>query len=150
MSCPQCVEGYELPGEPKGSMEADFHGAYFTPGRSDQQGGSSCAVILLTDGFGLSLKNCKIIADRIANEVWIPDYFQSHDNPLTLLRGRQTTGSLREVGWSRYRRPEDDCMGLGQVCARGDTAPPHLLCQPPVCRRREACIGLFSHGHRIR
>jgi hypothetical protein len=30
MSCPQCAEGYELPGEPKPSIQADFQGAYFT------------------------------------------------------------------------------------------------------------------------
>lgn len=77
MSCPKCVEGHELPGEPKGSIQADFQGAYFTPGSvaDDKR-----AVILLTDAFGLPLKNCKIIADRVAQEVgcdvWVPDIFE--------------------------------------------------------------------------
>jgi dienelactone hydrolase len=76
MSCPKCVEGYELPGEPVGSIQADFLGAYFTPGSVS---GDKRAVVLLTDAFGLPLKNCKIIADRIAKDVgcdvWVPDYF---------------------------------------------------------------------------
>ena len=85
MSCPKCVEGYELPGEPKGSIQAEFQGAYFTAFQSPDAGSSGSnaskrAVVLLTDGFGLPLKNCKIIADKISTalecDVWVPDYFQ--------------------------------------------------------------------------
>ncbi|KAJ3537749.1 hypothetical protein NMY22_g5464 [Coprinellus aureogranulatus] len=76
MACPRCVEGHELPGEPKGSIQADFQGAYFAPGPNPDD---KRAVILLTDAFGLPLKNCKIMADRIAQEVgcdvWVPDIF---------------------------------------------------------------------------
>jgi hypothetical protein len=93
MSCPQCVEGYELPGEPKGSIQADFQGAYFTAFQSqdasnNNTNASKRAVVLLTDGFGLPLKNCKIIADKISAalecDVWIPDYFQGTFNPFTV------------------------------------------------------------------
>ncbi|KAF6759166.1 dienelactone hydrolase endo-1,3,1,4-beta-D-glucanase [Ephemerocybe angulata] len=77
MLCPKCVEGYELPGEPTGSVHADYQGAYLAPGPPDGQKG--IAVIFLTDGFGLPLKNCKIMADKIAErvgcDVWVPDYF---------------------------------------------------------------------------
>lgn len=77
MSCPDCTRGDFLPGELKGSFSPDFQGAYFTSGSGEAQ--SKRAVILLTDAFGLPLKNCKIIADEIATrlecDVWVPDYF---------------------------------------------------------------------------
>ncbi|KAJ3480923.1 hypothetical protein NLJ89_g12250 [Agrocybe chaxingu] len=77
MTCPDCVKGYILPGEPVGSIIADFQGAYFTPGPGSDP--SKQAVLLFTDAFGLPLKNCKIIADNLAKrlecDVWIPDYF---------------------------------------------------------------------------
>jgi len=70
--CEHCVSGHVLPGEPKGS----FHdGAYLHPGPE----GTTRAVVLLTDIFGLPLKNCKITADRLSErlgcDVWIPDVF---------------------------------------------------------------------------
>ena len=38
------------------------------------------AIIFLTDIFGLPLVNCKIMADRLADEVgcdvWVPDLFE--------------------------------------------------------------------------
>lgn len=78
MSCPRCAEGYVLPGEPKGSIQPDFKGAYLAR-LSERALESKRAVILLTDVFGLPLKNCKIIADEVAErlqcDVWIPDYF---------------------------------------------------------------------------
>ena len=59
-----------------GSIQPDFLGAYFTPGSVTDD---KRTVVLLTDAFGLPLKNCKIIADRIAKDVgcdvWVPDYF---------------------------------------------------------------------------
>ncbi|KAF4623970.1 hypothetical protein D9613_002402 [Agrocybe pediades] len=77
MSCPDCTKGHILEGEPKGTIEKEFHGAYFAP----SPGGSPSkrAVLLFTDAFGLPLKNCKIMADEMAKrlecDVWIPDYF---------------------------------------------------------------------------
>jgi carboxymethylenebutenolidase len=75
--CPKCKEGYVLSGEPSGSILADFHGAYLAPG--PQTAPSKQAVLLLTDAFGMSLPNPKIMADQLAQklecDVWVPDYF---------------------------------------------------------------------------
>lgn len=77
MSCPNCVKGDFLPGEPTGTISIDFQNAYFAAG--PRVGTSTRTVILLTDVFGLALKNCKIMADELAKrlecDVWIPDYF---------------------------------------------------------------------------
>ncbi|PPQ72815.1 hypothetical protein CVT24_012891 [Panaeolus cyanescens] len=75
MSCSQCREGFVLPGEPTGSMQVGYQGAYYAMGA---EGESSRAVIFLTDGYGLPLQNCKIMADNLAQrlhcDVWVPDY----------------------------------------------------------------------------
>ena len=78
MSCPRCAEGYILAGEPKGGIRDDFLGAYLaTPNNGVTE--TKRAVLLLTDVFGLPLKNCRIIADEVAErlqcDVWIPNYF---------------------------------------------------------------------------
>lgn len=74
MSCPQCTQGYILPGEPVGSM---VDGVYFSP--APEGASSTKAVFLLTDVFGLALKNNKILADELAKrvgcDVWVPDLF---------------------------------------------------------------------------
>lgn len=84
MACPNCAEGAYLPGDPTGSIHPDFQGAYYTPGPND--GTSKRTVLLLTDAYGLPLKNCKIIADQLAKRlecnVWIPDYFAGMYLPL--------------------------------------------------------------------
>ncbi|KAJ8696640.1 hypothetical protein PTI98_006491 [Pleurotus ostreatus] len=89
MSCPDCVKGAYLPGDPVGKL--GFKGAYYSPApkpnairgeesnapHSDSPLNNDSAVVLLTDGFGLPLKNCKIIADTLATrlgcDVWVPD-----------------------------------------------------------------------------
>ncbi|CAA7266069.1 unnamed protein product [Cyclocybe aegerita] len=77
MSCPKCKEGFVLPGEPAGKIDTDFLGAYHAPAPSGEV--SKRAILLFTDGFGLPLNNCKLIADNLAKrlecDVWIPDYF---------------------------------------------------------------------------
>lgn len=77
MSCPKCQEGFVLPGEPTGTIEKDFNGAYYSPAPSGTP--LKQAVLFFTDGFGLPLNNCKIMADNYAKrlncDVWIPDYF---------------------------------------------------------------------------
>ncbi|KAG5635240.1 hypothetical protein H0H81_011956 [Sphagnurus paluster] len=78
MSCPDCTAGEFLPGEPTGTLST--LGAYLAASPSSSQSGhSKRAIVLLTDVFGLPLKNCKIVADHIAKElscdVWVPDYF---------------------------------------------------------------------------
>ncbi|KAJ7775613.1 Alpha/Beta hydrolase protein [Mycena maculata] len=75
MSCPDCFKGAVLDGEPTGVISA-IDGAYFASGPA---GTSKRAVILLTDIFGLPLKNSKILADNFAQhlqcDVWVPDFF---------------------------------------------------------------------------
>ncbi|KAJ6484362.1 hypothetical protein C8R47DRAFT_980950 [Mycena vitilis] len=75
MSCPNCFLGSVLEGEPTGVI-SDIEGAYFASGGNAE---SKRAIILLTDAFGLPLKNNKILADSFAQQlkcdVWIPDFF---------------------------------------------------------------------------
>ncbi|KAJ7634742.1 dienelactone hydrolase endo-1,3,1,4-beta-D-glucanase [Roridomyces roridus] len=78
MSCPDCISGAFLPGEPAGAFE--LHGAYHaSPPATATEAQTKRAIVLLTDAFGLPLKNCKIIADRLAErlccDVWVPDMF---------------------------------------------------------------------------
>ncbi|PPQ72819.1 hypothetical protein CVT24_012895 [Panaeolus cyanescens] len=88
MVCPQCKDGQLLAGEPVGQILADYQGAYFTPGPENCS--QKRAVLLLTDAFGMGLKNCKLIADdfakRVGCDVWIPDYFDGRPliNPSSL------------------------------------------------------------------
>jgi hypothetical protein len=80
MSCPDCVRGHILPGEPTGSTTniSGLSPAYFAAA-PNASGPTKSAVLLLTDVFGLPLKNSKIIADRFASsldvDVWVPDMF---------------------------------------------------------------------------
>ncbi|KAJ7918922.1 hypothetical protein B0H13DRAFT_2433265 [Mycena leptocephala] len=75
MSCPDCFKGSVLEGEPTGVI-SEFEGAYFASGGNPD---SKRAIILLTDAFGLPLKNSKILADNFALylkcDVWVPDFF---------------------------------------------------------------------------
>ncbi|KAH0581391.1 hypothetical protein H2248_012478 [Termitomyces sp. 'cryptogamus'] len=77
MSCPDCLTGDILPGEPTGAFSSQ--GAYFAPAPGNSSK-SKRAILLLTDAFGLPLKNSKILADKLAAElrcdVWVPDYFE--------------------------------------------------------------------------
>ena len=75
--CERCTSGSVLPGEPKGELRGD---AYFAAGPAElSERNKSKAIVLLTDIFGLPLKNCKIIADQLAEkagcDVWVPDQF---------------------------------------------------------------------------
>ncbi|KAI0086560.1 dienelactone hydrolase endo-1-3,1,4-beta-D-glucanase [Irpex rosettiformis] len=77
-ACDQCTQGYVLQGEPEGTM---VNGAYFHPAptTTDSDSPSTRAVVLLTDIFGLPLKNSKLIADELSKrlqcDVWVPDLF---------------------------------------------------------------------------
>lgn len=79
MACPNCVEGGFLQGEPTGSINSHFQGAYYAPGPLSDGSSSKRAVLLLTDAYGLPLKNCKLISDELAKrlecDIWVPDYF---------------------------------------------------------------------------
>jgi len=75
-------EGPIFSGELRGSIETGFLGnTYFSPApsTSDESAATKKAVVLCTDGSGLSLPHCKFIADELARQlecdVWIPDYF---------------------------------------------------------------------------
>ena len=75
--CERCTSGSVLPGEPKGELRGD---AYFAAGPAElKERNKSKAIILLTDIFGLPLKNSKILADQLAEkagcDVWVPDQF---------------------------------------------------------------------------
>ncbi|KZV76146.1 dienelactone hydrolase endo-1-3,1,4-beta-D-glucanase [Peniophora sp. CONT] len=77
MSCENCFKGSELPGEPQGSL---VDGAYFRAAAAPTaEGEPKRAIVLLSDIFGLPLKNCKIMADqlseRVGVDVWVPDLF---------------------------------------------------------------------------
>ena len=77
MSCEDCYKGFTLPGEPSGSM---VDGAYLTyPAFPAPDGQPKRAIVVLTDIFGLPLKNSRVQADKIAKElnvdVWVPDLF---------------------------------------------------------------------------
>lgn len=106
MSCPDCTAGEVLPGEPAGILS--IQGAYFAASASGEQ--SKRAIILLTDVFGLPLKNCKIIADHLARElgwdVWVPDIFAGWPiAPLSILKtagrtgGKLTTREMLRFYW---------------------------------------------------
>jgi hypothetical protein len=83
LPCEHCLTGHVLPGEPKGSFKDN---AYYISGvpegatKSDSTARSDKrAIVLLTDAFGLALKNPKILADDFARhlkcEVFVPDLF---------------------------------------------------------------------------
>ncbi|KAG5646392.1 hypothetical protein DXG03_003715 [Asterophora parasitica] len=95
MSCPDCTTGGLLPGKPTGTLSTQ--GAYLASGPSPGR-----AIILLTDGFGLPLKNSKILADDLAKElqcdVWVPDYFQGKLAMLPFERAYLHTKHLVFVG----------------------------------------------------
>jgi len=84
MSCPDCLTGGLLPAEPTGSISTQ--GAYLAPAPADSTETSKGAICLLTDAFGLGLKNCKILADNLAKELncdlWVPDYFAGNPSIL--------------------------------------------------------------------
>jgi len=81
MSCSDCTSGNWLPGSPKGTEE---NGAYLAKG-SNKEDTKDKAVVVLTDIFGLSISNPKIIADTIAErsgfDVWVPDLFNGALSP---------------------------------------------------------------------
>ncbi|EKM49648.1 uncharacterized protein PHACADRAFT_265215 [Phanerochaete carnosa HHB-10118-sp] len=100
MSCEQCTQGYVVAGEPTGTM---VDGAYFRAGPEGSD--ASKAVVIVTDIYGLPLKNCKIIADelskRVGCDVWVPDLFAGNP-PL----------SVEQLGPLTPDRPGQK-MGLG-------------------------------------
>ena len=72
MSCPQCLEGFVLPGTATGSIQGDFSGAYLAPSPTSASTSNDAprrAVVLLTDAFGLGIENPKIIADELAQRL---------------------------------------------------------------------------------
>ncbi|KAH8831896.1 dienelactone hydrolase endo-1,3,1,4-beta-D-glucanase [Flagelloscypha sp. PMI_526] len=80
MSCPDCLRGEILQGEPKGVTQPD--GSYFRAAPNPETSDKSKAVVLLTDVFGLALPNGKLIADHLAEnlnvDVYVPDMFEGY------------------------------------------------------------------------
>ncbi|KIJ98095.1 hypothetical protein K443DRAFT_133620 [Laccaria amethystina LaAM-08-1] len=100
MSCPRCIQGFILPGEPTGTIQPDFHHAYLA--RAPNGGPSKRAVLLFTDIFGLLLQNPKIIADTMAKElgcdVWVPDYFRGRP-PMSLTTMMPDRAGVKMTPW---------------------------------------------------
>lgn len=111
MSCDHCYQGYAIEGEPHGQLVGD---AYFAPApkSADDEGAQSCAVVLLTDIFGLALKNPKIIADELAQrigcDVWVPDLFEGAC--MRHARGREAKDKAAQASRrSRSKRWSPSC-----------------------------------------
>lgn len=111
--CQHCTQGTVLPGEPKWSMQPN--GAYFAPGQSDQTGTKN-AVLLLTDIFGLPLKNSKIMADKFAEQlgcdVWVPDVFAGTSFIM------ETKRSQRVLSWTFRRKSPRRSQRIGRYHAK--------------------------------
>jgi hypothetical protein len=81
--CKNCVSGHVLPGEPKGALKDGAYIYSYGPENQSHDGApdpaGKKAIILLTDIFGLDLKNSKILADsfgeRLKCDVLVPDLF---------------------------------------------------------------------------
>ena len=78
--CEHCTQGYVLPGEPSGSFQhVEPTGAYCKFYDGELVPPRRIAIVLLTDIFGLDLKNSKILADQLSEkcqcDVWVPDLF---------------------------------------------------------------------------
>ncbi|KAH8832182.1 dienelactone hydrolase endo-1-3,1,4-beta-D-glucanase [Flagelloscypha sp. PMI_526] len=78
MSCPDCVKGELLVGEPRGIIQNDA--SYFSCAPKPTVNETKTkAIVLLTDIFGLQIPNPKLIADHLANQlnmdVYVPDMF---------------------------------------------------------------------------
>jgi hypothetical protein len=86
--CKNCVSGYVLPGEPKGTIKDGAYVYSYEPDSQHQDGTpnlTKTAIILVTDIFGLDLKNSKILADsmgeRLHCDVLVPDLFDGTYTP---------------------------------------------------------------------
>ncbi|KAF9480402.1 dienelactone hydrolase endo-1,3,1,4-beta-D-glucanase [Pholiota conissans] len=109
-TCPRCAEGAVLLGEPTGSIVPEFQGAYLAPAPGLGGEPSKFAVFLLTDAFGLPLKNSKIIADEIAKrlgcDVWIPDYFDGRPmiplSKMSMVPGERAGVKVTTWEWIRF------------------------------------------------
>ncbi|KIJ93855.1 hypothetical protein K443DRAFT_377479 [Laccaria amethystina LaAM-08-1] len=105
MSCPRCIQGFILPGEPTGTIQPDFHHAYLAPAPNGEP--SKRAVLLFTDIFGLPLRNPKIMADNMAKElgcdVWVPDYFKGRPPmPLTAMVPDRAGVKMTLWDWAKF------------------------------------------------
>ncbi|KAF9049634.1 dienelactone hydrolase endo-1,3,1,4-beta-D-glucanase [Hymenopellis radicata] len=77
MSCPDCYRGALLTEQPKG-VTSDIAGAYFAAA-AGQNPSTTTAIVILTDIYGLSIPNPKVLADFFAEnlgcDVWVPNVF---------------------------------------------------------------------------
>ncbi|KAJ7073540.1 dienelactone hydrolase endo-1,3,1,4-beta-D-glucanase [Mycena belliarum] len=103
MSCPDCISGALITGEPTGYIDAS--GAYHAPAPSTaSETQKTRSILLFTDAFGLPLNNCKLIADtlaaRLACDVWVPDIFAGR--PLIPLHLMLPSRSGEKIGFFRW------------------------------------------------
>ncbi|KAL1733758.1 Alpha/Beta hydrolase protein [Schizophyllum commune] len=120
MSCPHCVRGFPLPGEPKGVLRTDLMlDAYLASpnATSEQWTPASRAVVLLTDIFGLNLPNPKLLADRFAQElgcdVW---YFWILITRLpTVIRSRPSKAAARTTKFIEQIRAKYEYTSVGSI-----------------------------------
>lgn len=151
MSCPDCTTGGFLLGEPAGTIST--MGAYFSPNPENDQP-SNKAILLLTDAFGLPMKNCKIMADnlakRLACDVWVPDIFNGESftqvgpqlsNDVSLRKSAIWRGP---VGYAQSCLGENVMDGLSQILSRGSEAHPSFDQQQTIRRGRAHCKGMAS------
>ena len=76
--CANCVSGHVLPGQPVGSTNPS-DGSYLALRNPAVAPLNKTAIVLLTDVFGLGLRNSKLLADQFASrlgyDVYVPDLF---------------------------------------------------------------------------
>jgi hypothetical protein len=153
MSCPDCVKGNILPGEPTGEYLTKSYGgadAYLAAAPAGSNAGGR-AVVILTDIFGLPMKNPRIIADRLAKElecdVWVPDYFagtymhfprQSSAAISDFECIRESTDETRGAQTSRDSWPEIICLGSTWLCLAYYQTHSTTDCQQSFSRRRKS------------
>jgi hypothetical protein len=104
--CKNCVSGYVLPGEPKGTIK---DGAYVYSNEPDgqHQDGTpnlteKTAIILLTDIFGLDLKNLKILADSIGERLHCDAMYSSPIYSMVRTRLIAFDGTKRSIKFHWY------------------------------------------------
>ncbi|KAL1744446.1 dienelactone hydrolase [Schizophyllum fasciatum] len=128
MSCPNCIRGVVLQGDPKGIMRGDLDAYLASPKLPTVP--STRAIVLLTDIFGLNLVNSKLMADRFSQElacdVWVPNLFISWWTWLkfmwilitrfpTMRRNKPAKASVRAERFIERIRGEYKYAGVGAV-----------------------------------
>ncbi|KAI0044409.1 dienelactone hydrolase endo-1-3,1,4-beta-D-glucanase [Auriscalpium vulgare] len=136
MSCENCYKGHLLPGQPRGQL---VDGAYFSPAVATntlQSAAPKKAVVLLTDIFGLSIPNPRLMADafaeRLGVDVWVPDVF----NGTPLRRPPVSANSLEPLMADRAGVKRTWWQTFRLVSTLLPAAPAFYSNRPAVCDAR--------------